>query len=426
MDDRAHGRTGAPSALLSGMMFLEYAIRGVWTAYLTNYLLASVSLGGLGFTGGQAGWILLPASAIGAILAPLVGGQLADRYLNAERAMAILLLITGVMLYISGSVRSFGGFFSVTCIASIAYLPTMALTNSIALAHLPDPVRQYPPVRAAGTLGWIVVSSLFTLAWLNGPDQAANTARIADALRLGGVMSVGFAAYCLAIVPRTPPRKDRVHPFAFLRAFQLLRRRNLLVFAIASLLASMLHQTAAVRLSPYLESEAGVPLKWIGPAMAVGQVGELAFLAVLGPAIRRFGYRGVFLIAMAAYVARFALLGSITAPAIVISFQALHGLSFAFIFAAGSLYIEREAPPDARHSSQAMLAMVLWGAAPIAAIFYNQFFDRFTHRRAGQLVQDYHVFWWCQAGIAALTGLLLLTLFRKAPPKRESISTSPV
>src|SRR5438874_4617965 len=196
----------APVVALSGMMFLEYAIRGVWTAYLANYLIAPRSAGGLGFTGGQTGSILLPAAAIGAILAPIVGGQIADRYFNAERAMAILLLACGIVVYAAASVFTFGAFFALTCIASIAFMPTMALTNSIAMAHLPDARRQFPPIRAVGTFGWIVASSLFTFLWLTHSNHAVNTARIADALRVAGILCAIFAAYCLIFLPRTPPR----------------------------------------------------------------------------------------------------------------------------------------------------------------------------------------------------------------------------
>src|SRR5438552_16169959 len=83
---------------LALMMFLEYAIRGVWMPYLASYLTSEPSRGGLGFSGVQAGWIVTFGSSVGAISAPMIMGQLADRWLNAERALAIFLFVTAALL----------------------------------------------------------------------------------------------------------------------------------------------------------------------------------------------------------------------------------------------------------------------------------------------------------------------------------------
>ncbi len=83
MDNAGSG--GLVGTRLSAMMFLQYAVWGVWLLVLPNYLLASPEQGGLGFSGGQIGWILGLAGAIGAVAAPFIAGQVADRYLNAER-----------------------------------------------------------------------------------------------------------------------------------------------------------------------------------------------------------------------------------------------------------------------------------------------------------------------------------------------------
>src|SRR5438128_2136487 len=93
--------------LLAVMMFLEYAARGIWYPYLANYLMASPAHGGLGFTGAQVGWIMGLATAIGAIASPLVAGQLADRYLNAEKALGLLVLISGVLLLLLTKIRTY-------------------------------------------------------------------------------------------------------------------------------------------------------------------------------------------------------------------------------------------------------------------------------------------------------------------------------
>src|SRR5438552_2320160 len=205
------------------MMFWEYAIRGVWMPYLASYLTSEPSRGGLGFSGGQAGWIVTFGSSVGAISAPLIMGQLADRWLNAERALAIFLFITAALMWFMAGSTSFALMMTLAVLASIAYMPTPALSNGIAMANVADPERQFPMIRAFGTLGWVVSSSIFTLVWLGSRDAATNTARVADALRIASVATVLYAFYSLLLVPRTPPRRDVRHPLAFAHALELLR-----------------------------------------------------------------------------------------------------------------------------------------------------------------------------------------------------------
>src|SRR4029078_6667404 len=84
---------------LSVMMFLEYAVRGMWYPYRANSLEAPRIKNGLGFTSGQTGWVMGFAPAVGAITAPFIAGQVADRYFNAERALATLHVITAILLF---------------------------------------------------------------------------------------------------------------------------------------------------------------------------------------------------------------------------------------------------------------------------------------------------------------------------------------
>lgn len=170
---------------LSVMMLLQYAIRGVWMPYLVTYLVAATAKGGLGFTGGQAGWIIA-VSSLGALTAPLVAGQVADRYLNAEKALALLIFAAGVISLFLARATSFGLFLGLSILYSIAYMPTASLSNSLSFSNLDHAERQFPVVRAFGSLGWIIASSLFTMVWLNSGNVKTNTSRIADSLLVAG------------------------------------------------------------------------------------------------------------------------------------------------------------------------------------------------------------------------------------------------
>ena len=78
-------------------MFLQYAVWGVWLPVLATYLQSPSLEGGLGFTSGQVGWIIGVAASMGAIFAPFIAGQFADRYFPTEKFLALLLFFGGIV-----------------------------------------------------------------------------------------------------------------------------------------------------------------------------------------------------------------------------------------------------------------------------------------------------------------------------------------
>ena len=67
----------APTPLglrLSIMMFLQWAMFGLWVPVAGRFLRAGVADGGLGFSDAQVGWIIGISGSIGALLAPFLGG----------------------------------------------------------------------------------------------------------------------------------------------------------------------------------------------------------------------------------------------------------------------------------------------------------------------------------------------------------------
>ena len=82
---------------LSAMMFLQYAVWGIWLPVLATYLQSSAAEGGLGFTSGQVGWIIGIAASLGAVSAPFIAGQFADRYFSTEKFLSLLLLFGGIV-----------------------------------------------------------------------------------------------------------------------------------------------------------------------------------------------------------------------------------------------------------------------------------------------------------------------------------------
>jgi nucleoside transporter len=411
---------------LGVMMFLQYAVWGVWLPYLANYLGASIESGGLGFSGKEIGLILGLAGSIGAVTAPFIAGQVADRYMNAERALGMLLLLGGVVQIILSMQETFIAWLLLSILYSVLYMPTLALTNSVAFANLDDPEKKFPPVRALGTIGWIVASVAFPVLWMktdahfvaywpfvDGTPKANETALIADALKVAGSVSVLYAIYCVVMLPKTPPKKDVQKPLAFAEAFGLFARFDLLILTMAALLISMIHQCYFMRTGPYLQDAIGFAASDVGPVMAIGQVSEIFVLAILGLFIKRLGYKWVLSLGALSYVLRYGIFAWVLgaeepSQGIVQAAMALHGLNYGFFFAGSFLYVEKVAPENIRHSAQTVFGIIILGVGPVLAGIYNGFFDRFKDAADAQ---QYHQFWWSQSAIAAVMLLLVLAAF---------------
>ena len=151
---------------LSIMMFLQWGMFGMWAPLAGAFILAKTSEGGLGFSQYQLGWIMGISGSIGALAAPFIAGQIADRYFSTERLIAVLLLIGAALWWVMSSRTEFPAWLSLAIISSLALAPTGPLSNSLAFSHMTDSRRQFPVVRVWGTIGWIVTGWVFSWVWL--------------------------------------------------------------------------------------------------------------------------------------------------------------------------------------------------------------------------------------------------------------------
>jgi nucleoside transporter len=394
------------------MMFLEYAVRGMWYPYLANYLSASRSVHGMGFTSGQTGWVLGFANALGAFTAPLIAGQVADRFLNAEKALAILHGAAAALLFLNASSTTFAPFFCIMLCFSIAYVPTQSLANSLALSHLSNREHSYPRVRLWGTIGWISTSSLFTYVVLRSGDPATNIARIPDAMRAAAVLAICYAGYAFFILPATPPADVSRGPLLPVQTLRLLREPSVLALMLIAMPIAAIHIAYYLNIGPFLSTVVGVPLKWVGPTLAIGQLSEVAFLFLLGPLLQRFGFTALLTIGAAAQALRFMVFALNLPAPVVIASLSLQGVAFACFFPTAILFVERMSRPEIRHSAQTIFGIVLFGLGPALAGPYSEIFDRFTRHTEAGTVANFPVIWWTQAGIAAASTIAILLFFR--------------
>ena len=347
-------------ARLGLMMFLEYAIWGAWAPVLWPYLTDTLGLGQ-----SQAGWIF-SLLWLACLLAPLTGGQVADRWLPTQSFLGIAHLVGGAILLVLGrrtgaGPGAFGPWLGLMGAYSLVFAPTLALTNSIVFHHLSE--ADFGRIRVFGTIGWIA-SGLILSGWRRGlvPSPAG-----CDAILLAGGLSLVLGAYCFTL-PHTPPARGRADPLAFRRALVLLRDRNTLAFLAIAFLVTTELQFYYGPTGGFLESALRVPHAAVPMTMAVAQAAEILALAFALPvALKRWGLRGTLALGVLAWPLRYlvfalAPLGPVgVMRPLVIGSLTLHGIGFTFFFVASQIFIDRVAPTDIRASAQSLLTLVTLG-----------------------------------------------------------------
>ncbi|NQT12252.1 MAG: MFS transporter, partial [Planctomycetes bacterium] len=400
------------------MMFLQYAVYGLWLPIAARFLSADQAVGGLGFSDFQIGMIIAVAGAIGALAAPFIAGQIGDRYVAPARCLAVLLAAGGAIKFITAYQTTYAAWLWLSIAYAVLFMPTLSLTNSLALGHLSDPKRQFPRVRAVGTMAWITVAWIFPMVWLQsglefrwlppfftGQELPDAPARMIDSVRVAGVVSIGYALFCWFGLPHTPPKREAARTLALAKAFALVRRPSFAVLVAATLVLSVIHCLYFVQMSKFLAA-IGLSDAYIMPAMSLGQFAEILALALLGPVLARLGFRTVITMGAFCYFLKYAFFGTTQLPLeAIVAAQLIHGFSFAFFFAASFIYVDRMAPPDTRYSAQTVFMLVILGIGPLIAGPLNGWLSRWCTPAGGAL--DYSRFWYLAAGVGLAATVLV-------------------
>ncbi len=345
-----------PIALrLSAMMFLEYVIWGSWLPLLALYL-SDV----LRFSGEEIGWIFA-TQAIAAVVGLFVGGQIADRVLSTEKLLAVSHAVGGIAMFALTTQRSFWGFFVIMLVYQLVYVPTLSLTNTMCFHHVQDAQKDFGRIRLWGTIGWIAASwpFVFILAGKTGPELHA---------ALGSIFTVaGIASFALAMLsltlPNTPPAKTDGASSAPLAAIRLLAIPSFLALFIVTFLDSLVHQCYFQWTSPFLE-RAGLPANWIMAAMSIGQVAEIGTMAVLGLVLQKLGWRTTMAVGVAAHAVRFFIYVLGDPLALMVAINVVHGVCYAFFFAAVYIFVDERFPKGVRASAQGLFNLLILGVGP--------------------------------------------------------------
>lgn len=213
---------------LSFMMFLEFFIWGGWFvtlgAFLGNNLNASGAETAMAYS--TQSW--------GAIIAPFIIGLIADRYFNAEKILGVLHLVGAVLMYQMSQSTEFNGFYPYVLGYMIAYMPTLALVNSVSFNQMTDPAKQFPIVRVFGTIGWIIAGWIISLGFKWDSIENIGQGMLSNTFLMVAIASAVLGLFSFTL-PKTPPRASKgekvsISDILGLDALKLLKDRNFLIF----------------------------------------------------------------------------------------------------------------------------------------------------------------------------------------------------
>lgn len=391
------------------MMVLEFFIWGAWLPLIWGYM----GKDGLNFTDMQITWVG-SAFAIASVVGIFFSNQFADRSFAAEKFMAFSHLVGGLAILGMYFVKDFTSFFSLMLVHSLLYVPTISVSNSIAFTHLKNAQKEFGLVRMGGTIGWILAAwpLYFILQGKTGADAVAASRNI---FLISGIASIVLALFSLSL-PHTPakPAAAGEGGFAWLKAAKHLSKPFLLVLFIVTFIDSTIHNGYFLMAGGFLGSNVvGIKPEWIMPVMSIGQIAEIATMAVLGWFLSKMGWKTTMILGILGHAARFAVFAFMPQnQTMIIIVQVLHGICYAFFFATLYIFIDAAFPKDVRSSAQGLFNLLVLGLGDLAA---KWFFIPLQGKLTVDGVVNYKELFLWPTGLSLAAAVLLLVAFY--PPK---------
>jgi nucleoside transporter len=340
--------TPSTTLRLSLMMFLQFFVWGAWFATL------GLCLGSNGLENFSAG--AYGSAPLGAMIAPLFLGLIADRFFASQKVMGLLFLIGGLLLLlIPGVAESGNGKMMVWLMIGnmLCYMPTLGLSNTITFTNLDR--MNFPKVRVWGTIGWIAAGLVVGLLGWSAKFEM---------FYIAGSASLLMGAYSF-ILPNTPPPSKgqplNLRALLMVDAFSLLKRPAFFVFVFCSLLICIPLAYYFGVTANYLQNTGFLQE---ASTMTIGQMSEIFFMLLIPFFFRKLGVKWMILVGMIAWVVRY-LLFAYGAPDQVVWMIflgiALHGICYDFFFVTGFMYTDKIAPTAIRSQAQSMLVFFTQG-----------------------------------------------------------------
>jgi nucleoside transporter len=386
---------------LSLMMVLQYFVWGAWYVTMGTYM--STFLGSSGIQIGAA----YSALAIATMISPFFVGMIADRFFAAEKLMGFLHIFGGGLLFFATYVDNNTIFYWIILLYSLLYMPTIALSNSIAFQQMTDPGKQFPWIRVFGTVGWIIAGLAIGQLGIEKTPSTFHMAAIAS-------VALGVISFAL---PHTPPKGKTTASSALgTDAFALFADKPYLVFFIAAILV-------CIPLSFYY-GFANLFLNEVGMQnaagkMILGQVSEAVFILAIPFLFNTIGVKKMLLLGMTAWILRYVCFAYGNNDAnlwMLYGGIILHGICYDFFFVTGYMYTEKKAGEKIKNAAQGLFTFATYGVG----MFIGTQFSGFTadyYLRDG--VHQWTQIWYVPAFIALAVLLYFILFFREKTDSKE-------
>lgn len=435
------------------LSFLQFA---VWGAYLTsmgNYL-GSIGLGQqIGLFYAMQGFV--------SILMPAIMGIIADRWIPAQKLLGISHLIAAIFLGAAGyygmqhsDSTDFTTLFTLYSLSVMFYMPTIALSNSVAYSALInnnfDTIKTFPPIRTFGTIGFIVAMLFVNFAGFENGNFTLNFSNSQGFVSFQNTYAQFFVSAFLGIVlfaysftlPHCPTNKSdekqTLSDALGLKAFSLFKDKKMAIFFVFSMLLGISLQITNGYANPFITSFKDIPQyadSWgannANALISLSQVSETLCILLIPFCLKRFGIKKVMLMAMFSWFLRFGLF-AVGDPGsgvwMFILSMIVYGVAFDFFNVSGSLFVDQETDANIRSSAQGVFMMMTNGFGSTIGMLV-----------AGEIVNHYQIFsdidpvtkmngWYSAWAIFAYYALAVAIMFmivfkyKHTPEKLENIN----
>ena len=432
---------------LSLMNFIEFA---VWGAYLTcmgNYL-------GIAGLGDKISWFYA-IQGIVSIFMPTLMGIIADKYIQPQRVLGLChLLAGGFMLgcWWMGYEAGFGQeienkslFIALYTLSVAFFMPTIALTNTTAFTILKnnglDTVKDFPPIRVLGTVGFIVMMWFVNCAvWEDG----AFTLTLADNAHkfqytymqffVSGILSIVLFLYCFTLPQCKLVKKDEKVSLAEslgLNAFKLFKTRQMALLFIFSALLGMCLQVTNGYAGPFITSFKGSADAAVATSFAannatlltsLSQISEALCILMIPFFLKRYGIKVVMLMSMFAWVFRFGFfgVGNPAMPGVLLFILSciVYGVAFDFFNVSGGIFVDQECEPSIKASAQGLFMMMTNGVgATVGTLAAGEIVNHYCTWQGGFLQGDWTTCWFIFSAFALAVGVSFALVFHPEKAK---------
>ena len=409
----------------------------VWGSYLTSMgsYLASVGLAT------RIG-IFYSMQGIVSIFMPTLMGIVADKFIPAQKLLGLCHGIAGAAMagaglygMSAGSEVSFGILFGLYAVSVAFYMPTIALSNSVAFGILErngyDTVKDFPPIRVFGTIGFIC-AMLFVNFMTNGAGVQYQHSY--NQFIVSGICGLAMFLYCFTL-PECPCNKNAgaeqtlAERFG-LNAFALFKDRQMAIFFIFSMLLGVALQITNGFANPFISHFQEVPefadtwgARNANALISISQISETLGILLIPVAMKIFGIKRVMLIAMFAWVLRFGLFGAGNPGSgvwMLILSMIVYGVAFDFFNISGSLYVNQRTTGQIQNSAQGLFMLMTNGiGATIGTLSAQAVVNHFVYNAAEP---NWSAAWYVFAAYALVVAILFMILFKEPKDSNEKLA----